>query len=430
MNCSGSIALIGDESSIAGADAMMGTAAHKVIETMLIRGETDASLYHNRVILVHGPGAEETVILEPGAAAPIIPDWYMFVCDDKMVAGVQMHIDEVERVRAELFDPELHTERFLDMTWLDDRLGGTADTTAVEPGGWIHLFDYKNGRVIVEVTDNEQMKNYAVGLLHEHPDAAGVVVHLIQPNAIHEDGCIREATYTADELKLFEITLKQAADATSKPNAPRRAGDWCTYCPAKLRCPEFDALVQNEAGADFSDDPIDVGALETPLLIDEAVAATSMETELYTDEDQYHEALVRKARWIPLLDQWARDVRGKIQSELVNGKKVGDWKLVRGKANRVWHPDETTARAVLNGKWSIPNELLFAEPKLRSPAQIEKITTPGKDRKTMKTIVATLARKGEGKITVAPGNDPRPAIDPAAIAAADFADDPAEDFEP
>ena len=197
MNCPGSIRLIGDTPSTAGPAAMMGTAAHKVIEFMLQNGKTDASEFQGYIVQVHGPGTEESLIFAPGDPLALSekPGWFAFPVNDQMVNGVQTMIDEVERVRGDMMEPTLYTERFLDMSWLDDRLGGTADVTLVDVfDDWIHLFDYKNGRVIVEVVDNEQMGNYAVGLLHEHPDKAGVVVHLVQPNASHEDGVIREAS--------------------------------------------------------------------------------------------------------------------------------------------------------------------------------------------------------------------------------------------
>jgi hypothetical protein len=53
-------------------------------------------------------------------------------------------IDEHNRIiEDECLDPVVYTERFLNMAWLDDRLGGTADDTIVD-NSWIHLLDYKN----------------------------------------------------------------------------------------------------------------------------------------------------------------------------------------------------------------------------------------------------------------------------------------------
>lgn len=430
MNCPGSANLIGaDYENNAGPAAWLGTAAHKVIETMLIAGHVDASEYHGYQVIVYTPGTEETVIVAPGEVIPpacLKANWQLFVCDDDMVRGVQMMIDEVERWKDELFAPELFTERFLDGSWLDPRLGGTADVTLVEPGAWIHLFDYKNGRVIVEVKDNEQMKNYGVFLLHLYPDAAGVVVHLVQPNAIHEDGFIRDESYTADELKLFEITLKAAADATTPPNAPRRAGDHCTYCPAKDRCPEFDALMLNEAAVDFAADADEVGEIARPELADDATPA---------DADEYRANLARRAKWIPLMDQAARDIKKKIFNELMNNNVVSDgtpngtFKLVQGRSNRVY-VDEAQAHEHFN-EHGITDEHLFTPPELKSPAQVEKLgRTIGMKPAALKKIVAEVVTKPPGKISVAISTDEREAIDPTAFAGEDFADDPVEDFAP
>ena len=429
MNCPGSIKKIGDLPSTAGMPAMMGTAAHKLVEFMLQNGKTDASEFQGYIVQVHGPGTEESLIFAPGDPMALSekPGWFAFPVNDEMVNGVQTMIDEVERVRGDMMEPTLYTERFLDMSWLDDRLGGTADVTLVDTfDDWIHLFDYKNGRVVVEVVDNEQMKNYAVGLLHEHPDKAGVVVHLVQPNASHEDGVIREATYTAEGLRVFEGELKKAADATSKPNAPLRAGEWCMYCPVKADCEEFAALALREAAADFGSEP-DEFALPVPNLVE--TSNPDGDPEATDNPDAYCAALARKAKWIPLLDQWARDIHRRIQIELCNRHPVGDWKLVRGRANRAWSPDEVTVQGVFNDKWGIPDDYLFEAPKMKSPAQVEKAVIPGKDKKTLKTIVASLAKKPEGKLAIAPGSDSRDAVDPVSVAAADFANDEEEFVE-
>jgi len=424
MNCAGSVRKTAGMPNTAGQAAMMGTAAHKIVEHMLKAGNTDATKFHNWIVQVAQAGDDEALLFEPGdpMAMSNKPGWFAFIADDTMVNGVQMMIDEVERVKAEMMEPILYTERYLDGKWLDDRLGGTADVTLMEAiPDWIHLFDYKNGRLLVEVDDNEQMKSYAVFLLHEHPGALGVVVHLVQPNSFHEDGPVRTVMFTADELKLFELQMKEAADATSKPNAPLRAGDWCTFCPAKLACETFDSLVKQEVFADFAADPPEDELLPPPDLADFPED---------TSGDEYRAALARKAKWIPMLDQLGRDVHARIQVELLSGNKVGDFKLVRGKSNRKWSPDEATAQKVLHNKWGIPEDLLLNPPEMKSPAQVEKLArTVGKQPKIMKGIVDSLAKKPPGKIVIAPGNDPRPAIEPATLAADDFAADPVEDFE-
>ena len=413
MNCPGSPALIGDVQSVAGPAAMLGTAGHKIIEVALQKGITDAAKFAKHQVLVYKPGDEETVILKPGQSLPKYaaePDsgWHMFVVDPTLVSGAQMMLDEVERVRGEMLQPKLYTERFLDMSWLDRDLGGTADVTLVDEfwaGEWIHLFDYKNGRILVEVIDNEQMKQYCVGLLHEHPGAQGVVVHLVQPNSVHEDGFIREVRYTADEIKLFEIRMKEAAEATRDPNAPRRAGSHCTWCPAKIRCPEHSAMLHEAIQVDL-ESLMEPEMPPVPTLVDGTVS-----TVRRSDSERYRDALAHKAKFIPLLDQWCKDIRKAIMEQLMGGNPVGEFKLVRGRANRKWIGSGDNFEKQLAAATEISRELLLTDPELKSPAQVEKMGAGKEHRKTVLAAVKELAIKPLGKVVLADGNDTRMAVD-------------------
>jgi hypothetical protein len=401
---------------------MMGTAAHKVIETMILNNEHEAREYLGYIVHVKQAGDEPSELFAPGATGALDKrdGWFAFPVNEDMVNGVQTTIDECDRIVADMFHPEVFAERFLDMSWLDPRCGGTADFTAVEPFGMAHLLDHKNGRVVVEVTDNDQLKNYAVGVAHEHPDCEGVRVTISQPNAPHAEGAVRTVEFTRDELAIYEIEIKAAADAVSAPNAPRRAGDWCEWCPAKTRCPEFEGMALAEAAEDFGFRPSD-GPM--PEKFDTLSPGDTVTIDA-TDTD----ALYRKRRLIPLFDQWCRDIDTAIQTHLMNGTPVGDLKLVRGKSNRKFTVDNVKVEQRVNVDVPGVNLTdLWTEPKFKSPAQVEKLGNDKDERKLMKAIVAELAAKPPGKLSVALATDPRPAVDPAEEAATEFAADPLED---
>lgn len=420
MNCAGSIALIGDESSPTNQAAMMGTAAHKILQTCRENGILDASLYAGYTVLVFSGDGEEAEIYAPDQ--PAFPNgpregWFMFPVDQKMVDGVQMAIDEIERVRAEMYSPEEFTERFLDMSWLDPRLGGTADDTLVEPFGWAHLFDYKNGYIFVPV-NSDQFKQYAVGIAHEHPDCEGVRVTVIQPNSPAPDGkFIRTIEYTRDELALYEIQMKNAADATDKPNAPRRAGDWCEWCPAATRCKEHKAMLEEGARVEFDDEP---------------------PAEMAVPQDR--EELARLGRWVRVLDKFVGRVKGDIMRELMNGNELPGcgWKIVMSKPHRRildpayaaqmlqtdYNPDDLD-----NSGAGLTEEEIFEPRTLKTPAQLEKLGPRGRGkplkahRDHIKALVAALAIKPKGEITLVTEDDPREAVDPGEEAVAEFADE-------
>lgn len=402
MNCPGSVRLIGDESSATNQAAMLGTAAHRVIELMMINDQHEASDYAGYTMLVKADGDEETEHYapdEPAFSGKPRPGWFAFVVDEKMIEGVQHTIDEVDRLRESMYAPEVFSERYLDMTWLDPRLGGTADITLVEPFGWAHLVDHKNGWVLVEGKDNDQLKNYAVGVAHEHPDCDGVRVTISQPHAPHVDGTLRTEEFTRAELDEYAKTMKAAADATSAPNAPLKAGDWCMWCPAKTRCPAYDEMLLNEAQVDFMED-------EPP---------AELSVPQSTDE------LAHKAKWIPVIKSWIRQVEGDILRELINGNKVAGNKLVHGKSNRQVLDAQAMANKLVN-EVGIDNDLLWEEPKMKTPAQLEKLGVGRAQRKLVKSTVEEFSFKPPGKITVASDTDPREAVDPADEAASEFAD--------
>ena len=405
MNCPGSIALIGDESSTTNKAAMLGTAAHKLLEIMIIADQHEARDYAGGVLLVKAAGDEETEFYATGVPAldpeHARPGWFMFVADEKMIEGVQQTIDEIDRLKAEMCEgTEIFSERFLDMSWLDSRLGGTADVTLVEPFGRAELVDHKNGYVLVEAKDNDQLKQYAVGIAHEHSDCESVTVTISQPNAPHKEGLIRAETFSIDELKLYEIRMKEAAEATSTPNAPLRAGDWCLWCPAKTRCPAFDEMMLEEARADFAED-------EPP---------AQLPTPVSTEE------LAHKMEWVPVIEAWVGRIKADIQRELENGNEVPGWKLVRGRSKRRWLSTGAVQVEFVD-ELGIDDSELWVEPKMKSPAQLEKIGVGKEQRKLVKRAVDKLAFMPNGALAIAPLTDPREAVSALDEAKNEFADD-------
>jgi hypothetical protein len=412
MNCPGSVALIGDESSTTNQAAMLGTAAHKLIEIMIQNDHHEAREYAGGVMLVKADGDEETEHYPSGTPA-LDPDtprpgWFMFVIDEKMVEGVQQTIDEVDRIKASRAEgTEVLPEVYMDGSWLDSRTGGTIDIRLVEPFGWLDIVDHKNGYIVVEAKDNDQLKQYAMLAAHEHPECEGVTVTISQPNAPHAEGLIRSESYTIDELKLYELQVKRAADATSKPNAPLRAGDWCLWCQAKTRCKAYDAMLLEEAQVDFSDD-------EPPAQLPTPVTTAD---------------LAHKMEWVPVIEAWIGNIKADIQRELENGNEVPGWKLVRGKSKRKWLSEDAVKDKFID-ELGLPEDDLLVAPKLKTPAQLEKLGVGKEQRKAVKSAVKELAFMPNGALTIAPSYDPREAASALEDATNEFMtdDNDEEDF--
>jgi hypothetical protein len=414
MNCHGSVAFMGD-SGDSNEAAMLGTAAHHLSETIISERGNDAQEYAGQCIRVHIASKLPTEFVNLDDPEEL--GWRYFTVDERMIDGVQMMVDEFWRLMDTMYEPEVYTERFLDMSFIDPRCGGTADLTLVEPFGWAHLLDYKNGYVLVDHRDNDQLKNYGVGILHLHPDVEGVRITIVQPNSYHDEGSVRTVEYTRAQLKEYEEEIRKAAVETLNPNAARRAGYWCTYCPgAGTACREFDNFVQREAKLDFQAD------------ID----------SFRVDEEFEGVDLATKAKWIPLFDVWVKNVRAAVQGNLLAGIPVGDNKLVRAKSKRKFRftedevidacimgiavPIEDGDAVELPGIGDV-NPDNFFEKKFKTPSKVEKLGKTTADRKTLKALMKHLAFMPEGRIVVADGDDPRPAIDPKQITKDEFAED-------
>jgi hypothetical protein len=197
--------------------------------------------------------------------------------------------------------------------------------------------------------------------------------------------------------------MKEAAEATSKPNAPLRAGDWCLWCPAKTRCKAYDQMLLDEANVDFAED-------EPPAMLPTPVSATE---------------LAHKAKWLPVIEAFCNNIKADIQRELENGNVVGEfgepeWKLVRGRANRrLINADETVR--VMTEEVGLDEAELYVAPKLKTPAQLEKLGVGKVQRKLVKQKVGELAFMPTGQLTIAPMYDPREAASPLDEAENEFA---------
>ena len=433
INCPGSIAAEAKNPSPRGSSffAQEGTAAHLLCEiyctddlhpqellgeTISIRAE-DA--YIERKLTVDDLTSDGRKVLDCEIEAE-------FIVDQEMIDAVEFFVAAVETSRARL-DPrgrEELSEQWIDMSWVHPLLGGTGDFIIVESFGYAELIDYKHGRgVLVEVMDNTQLKIYGTGVMQKFPDCEGIRMTIVQPRKEHEDGPIRSVDYTRAELMEFAEELREAAEATQKPNAPIRAGDHCTWCDGKaytdengayVECPALQEYILESTGIDFADDPPEIG-IQIP---------------------KNGEDLARAKRSAAAMDGYVRAVDGALLRELLAGRPVPGFKLVRKRANRKFgvfceDVDELTGLveegwetlseddvfAIMESELGLTLDQCVMPGKFKSPAQFEK------SGKAIKRLVGQIAYKPEGGLTVADESDPRPAEEIATGGADDFPDD-------
>lgn len=289
--------------------------------------------------------------------------------DREMCGHVQTYIDYVQAI------PGVHEyERRVDYSdWVPDGFG-TSDVIAID-GDTIHIVDLKYGKgVEVYAKDNSQMMLYALGAYSEYTciqEINTVRMSIVQPRRDHID----EWQITVPELLKWAAWVSEQAELALSDDAPRSPGEkQCQFCAVKATCPALEAFTRKIVGGDFDnlDDP--------DALPDERVSS----------------ALAAKK----LILGWLDAVEQHVTERLESGKGFPGFKLVAGRSLRQWG-DESKAEEVLS---ALAGDAAFTR-KLVSPAQAEKLLGKAKA-----ADIADLIVKPEGRPTIAPESDKRPAI--------------------
>ena len=153
---------------------------------------------------------------------------------------------------------EFFVERPFDLSAVYPGCFGTSDAVLWDPRSKIlYVYDYKNGRSVVEVEGNLQLQYYALGALVTLGFPARFVeIVVVQPNARHKKGAVRRWRVDAIELLEFEDFLVERALATESPDAPLVPGRHCYFCSAKNSCPARHDQRLEDASDRFSELPL------------------------------------------------------------------------------------------------------------------------------------------------------------------------------
>jgi len=159
---------------------------------------------------------------------------------DNPYSGIELYVDRV-KATAERKGAVLWVEK---RVYLTEQIHGTPDAVIAHKKT-VDVFDLKYGYNKVEAKDNSQLLIYAAGAIKTYDlKPTTVNMHIVQPRA----GGIRSASMP---VKLFWARVNAITEAAdnllANPEAPRRAGDHCQYCPAAPICPERKAEAQAAA---------------------------------------------------------------------------------------------------------------------------------------------------------------------------------------
>jgi len=289
----------------------------------------------------------------------------------------------------------------------EDGAEGTADAVILR-GDELIVIDLKYGRgVEVTADQNPQLMLYALGALEKFDlvgDIRRVRLVIVQPRI---SSAPSEYDMTVDELQLWADTVAKLAaqaasylhtvddDAKLKYCSPHEEA--CRFCKAKPTCPALARTVEQALGAEFTDLTTD-DKVEQEALVKAAVPSDPS-------------LLGAKLDAVPLVEMWCKAIRAEAEKVLLAGGAVEGYKLVQGRRPaRAWSDEQAVEVALKSMR--LKKEQMY-DFKVISPTSAEKLL--GKQPKRWTKIQALIAQ-GEGKPSVAPMSDKRPAITIAAVA--------------
>ena len=300
--------------------------------------------------------------------------WYnaeMEGCAAGYAAYVMELLEDAKQIST---DPIVMIEQRVDFSrWVKDGFG-TADCIIIADGV-LNIVDYKHGKgVEVSAEKNPQMMLYALGALEIFDgiyDIESVRMTIYQPRLSN----ISVSEMSKDALLEWADTeLTQKAQLAYEGKGDFHSGEWCRFCKAKAECRERAKANLELAKYEFA---------EPPLLGDAEIADILGKLDGLTS--------------------WAADVKEYALQQAVNGKKWSGWKLVEGRSNRKYRSDTDVADVVAHAGFDP------YEHKVRGITAMQMLL----GRSRFEELLSPYIEKPQGKPTLVPESDKRPAYEPA-----------------
>lgn len=399
-----------------------GTAAHFLLEQCLDKN-VDAAHFHGTRIRVENGQVE----FHQGGKWPVGPD---------MTREVQKVLD---LARSDADGATIYPEQVLPISQFtgEDGATGTCDMVIVK-GKELWVRDLKFGRgVQVFAEGNEQLLIYGGAALDEF-DVLGEVEKLVmcidQPRLNHFDKW--ELSVEEARNRLFEIQQTAMHILDSPDELKAAPGEkQCRFCKASATCKERTEHTLELIVGEFVD--LDKGFVEVSIEQAEKLLAHSFgvkpaAVDFEFRDDHCCSFLVKKPSIRPsleaateavatadderlatlmdaadMIEGFAKAVRAEVERRLLAGSFTdARYKLVEGRQGaRAW-TDEAEAEAAMKAMRLKTDEMY--DRKVISPTSAEKLLADSNKRKWAK--LQPLITRSDGKPSVAPASDKRPAL--------------------
>ena len=291
--------------------------------------------------------------------------------DTEMEDCTGSYAQYIAELLANLQEPMVLVEQRLDFSRYVPDGFGTGDCVIVAENV-LTVIDFKYGKgVAVSADHNSQMMLYALGALELFDalyDIVEVRMVIFQPRIQN----LSECTLPLSELLHWaETELKPKAALAARGDGEFSAGEHCRFCKVKATCRKRAEYNLQLAKYDFA--------------MPDKLTDTEIETILATADQ---------------LTAWVADVKEYALRQALSGKQWHGYKVVAGKSNRKYTNPAAVAEAV-----QAYGKNPYKEPELLGVTAMEQLL----GRTQFEALLGSLTEKPQGKPTLVPYSDKRPA---------------------
>lgn len=337
--------------------------------------------------------------------------------------GVNTALDYIWGVYDELEtlygDTKIFVETFVNppVSSAPDEAGGFCDVAIYSQNSRkLYIIDYKHGYVTKAVEGNAQASQYAAGFLFgegspvKADEIDEVILVIIQPNAFHPMGEIREWRVNPAVIFDYLMDLDAVIEKAQDPSAVLTPGyQQCRFCPVRSTCPALEAS---------------------------GLAIINPELQSYKDVAESHMPAPRTLdvnrlsyikQMLPLLKAWIADIDDHVNTLVKSGITVPGFKEVQAYGKREWYGDKLEIGKKLAALAGVPVEEVYVH-KLINITDADKLVANafkdrvGRSRKKQaaeeanKMLAYLTTKKETADTTVVAVTDPRPPVDKASRA--------------
>lgn len=287
-------------------------------------------------------------------------------------------LEKFNAARAKTKDAQLLVEVKLDFSHYVPDAFGTSDAIIIADGV-MEVIDFKYGKgVKVSAVENPQMMIYALGawdLFNFEYDIRKVRMTIVQPRIDN----LSEFELDAADLINWAVDELQPKANEAYAGGKQKPGNWCQFCKVKANC--------------------------------KALSSMCIEAQQANPDPRKISKEVMESTILPLLSTfktWLTGVEEYSLEQALSGVQYQGFKIVEGRSIR--KITNQTAVMELLGKEGFAKEAYIKPTELRSITDLEKLI----GKKRFGAICAEYINKPQGKPTLVPESDKRPAFNQAA----------------